>query len=52
MELTCFITEINLEFNQFIVRDEEPLLCHTGIKGISQIVKESVAKLIDPSTLR
>lgn len=51
-KITTFIPEIDLEFNQFLVRDEEPLLYHTGMKGIFQIVKESVASLVDPTTIR
>ena len=51
-KITTFIREANIQFNQFLVRDEEPLLCHTGMRGIFQIVKDSVAKLIDPSTIR
>jgi flavorubredoxin len=51
-KIATFIPEANIQFNQFLVRDEEPLLYHTGMKGIFQIVKESVAKLIDPTTIR
>ena len=47
-----FIPEIDLEFNQFLVRDEEPLLYHTGMKGIFQVIQESVATLVDPTTIR
>jgi len=50
--LSLYIPEPNLQFNQFLVRDEEPLLFHTGMKGIFPIVKEAVAQLIDPATLR
>jgi flavorubredoxin len=42
----------DLEFNQFLVRDEEPLLYHTGMKGIFQVIQESVATLVDPTTIR
>jgi flavorubredoxin len=42
----------DLEFNQFLVRDEEPLLYHTGMKGIFQVIQESVATLADPTTIR
>ena len=50
--LSLFIPEANLQFNQFLVRDEEPLLFHTGMRAIFPIVREAVAQLIDPSTLR
>ena len=51
-KISTFIPETDIQFQQFLVRDEEPLLYHTGMKGIFQIVKESVAKLIDPSKIR
>ena len=51
-KITTFIREANIQFNQFLVRDEEPLLYHTGMRGIFQVVKDSVAKLVDPSTIQ
>jgi flavorubredoxin len=51
-KISTFIPETDIQFQQFLVRDEEPLLYHTGMKGIFQIVKESVAKLVVPSKIR
>ena len=50
--INTFIPEADLGFSQFLVRDDEPLLFHTGMRGLFPIVHESVAKLIDPSKLR
>jgi len=50
--ITTFVPEINLGFTQFLVRDEEPLLYHTGGRAFFPIVHEAVSKLIDPATLR
>jgi flavorubredoxin len=50
--LSTFIPEADLQFNQFLVRDDEPLLFHTGMRGIFPQVREAVATLIDPATLR
>jgi flavorubredoxin len=50
--ISTFIPEINLQFNQFLVRDEQPLLYHTGMKGLFPIVRDAVATLIDPATIR
>ena len=50
--LSLFIPEANLQFNQFLVRDDEPLLFHTGMRSIFPQVREAVAELIDPATLR
>ena len=50
--ISTFISEGNLQFNQFLVRDEQPLLFHTGMKGLFPVVRDAVATLIDPSTIR
>ena len=50
--ISTFVTAFNLQFNQFLVRDEEPLLFHTGLKSLFPAVREAVATLIDPSRIR
>jgi flavorubredoxin len=50
--INTFIPEANLGFSQFLVRDDEPLLFHTGMRGLFPLVREAVGTLIDPSTLR
>jgi flavorubredoxin len=50
--ISTFVPEANLGFSQFLVRDSEPLLFHTGMRGLFPLVHEAVAKLIDPATLR
>ena len=50
--LSLYIPEADLQFNQFLVRDDEPLLFHTGMRGIFPMVREAVESLIDPATLR
>ncbi len=50
--LSLYIPEANLQFNQFLVRDEEPLLFHTGMRAIFPTVRDGVAQLIEPSKLR
>ena len=50
--ISTYIPEANLGFSQFLVRDDEPLLFHTGMRALFPVVKEAVAQLIDPSTLR
>jgi flavorubredoxin len=49
---SIFVPEINLQFNHFLVRDEEPLLFHTGSRAMFPAVREMVAKVIDPAKLR
>ena len=50
--LCTFIPDFNLQFCQFLVKDDEPLLFHTGMKGLFPLIKEAVASVLDPATLR
>lgn len=50
--LCIYVPEFNMEFNHFLVRDEEPLLFHAGFNRFFPDLREAVAKLIDPTTLR
>lgn len=50
--LSTYVPEANLQFNQFLLCDEQPVLLHTGMRGLFPSVKEAVARLIDPTTLR
>lgn len=50
--ISTYVPEANIQFNQFLVRDAEPLLYHTGHRKLFAQVREVVAKLIDPTTLR
>lgn len=51
-QIVTYIPEADLQFNQFLIKDDEPLLFHTGMKALFPLVREAVASLIDPSTLR
>jgi flavorubredoxin len=44
--------EINLQFNHFLVVDEEPLLYHTGTRGMFPDMFAAVMRIIDPARLR
>ncbi|MDP2262780.1 MAG: MBL fold metallo-hydrolase [Hydrogenophaga sp.] len=50
--LSTYLPDYDLEFNQFLVRDEQPLLYHTGMAGLFPAVRDGVARLIDPQALR
>lgn len=50
--ISTFVPDFDLGFNQFLVRDDEPLLYHTGMAGLFPSVREAVATLIDPARLR
>lgn len=42
----------NLQFNHFLIKDDEPLLFHTGLRGMHAEIREAVAKLIPLVNLR
>src|SRR5213593_1796821 len=50
--ISTFLPEVNLQFNQFLVRDEEPLLFHTGMRSLFPVVRDAVATVLDPARLR
>jgi flavorubredoxin len=50
--ISVFVPEFNLQFNHFLVRDEEPLLYHTGMRRMFPELHEAVARIIEPASLR
>jgi len=50
--ITTFVQPFNIQFSQFLLCDDQPLLFHTGPRALFQEVKSAVASLIDPQTLR
>ncbi len=50
--IETYVKAFELGFNQFLIKDEEPLLYHTGMKGIFPDVRDAVATIIDPSQIR
>ncbi len=50
--ISVYVPEFNLQFNHFLVKDEEPLLFHTGYKTCFSEVRDGVASILDPSRIR
>lgn len=50
--ISTFVPEFKLQFNHFLLRDDEPLLFHTGMRQMFPQMRDAVARLIDPATLR
>jgi flavorubredoxin len=50
--ISVLYPDINLQFNHFLVIDEEPLLYHTGMRRMFPEVIEAVARVFDPEKLR
>ena len=49
--ISTYVPEFNLQFNQFLVKDDAPLLFHTGLKSIFPAVREAVSSLINPAEI-
>jgi flavorubredoxin len=50
--ISTFNPDFGIQFNQFLVRDDEPFLMHTGLHKMFPVTLEAVASIIDPKTLR
>jgi flavorubredoxin len=50
--LSIYVPQFDMQFNHFLVRDEEPLLFHAGFKGMFAPLRDAVGSLIDPTKLR
>jgi flavorubredoxin len=50
--LSVYAEAYDMQFNHFLVRDEEPLLFHTGLRAMFPLLKDAVASIIDPATLK
>ncbi len=50
--ISIYVEWADLQFNHFLVKDDEPLLFHTGLRGMHAELREAVSKLINVSDLR
>jgi flavorubredoxin len=50
--ISVFVPEIQLQFNHFLIKDDEPLLFHAGLKHMFPVLQEAVRSLIDPASIR
>ena len=50
--ITTYVSGYDLQFNQFLVVDDEVLLYHTGMRKLFPLVREAVAKVVQPSCIR
>jgi flavorubredoxin len=50
--ISAFHPRYGLQFNQFVVRDDEPFLMHTGFRAAFPATLEAVSRVLDPATLR
>ena len=50
--ISVYAEAFDLQFNHFLVRDDEPLLFHTGMRMMFPQVRDALATVIDPASLR
>lgn len=50
--VSVFVQQLDMQFNHFLVRDDEPLLFHAGLRGMFADLRDAVGKLVDPRDLR
>jgi flavorubredoxin len=50
--VSSYVPEFNLQFNQFVVKDDEPLLYHTGTRAMFPLLIETVGRIVEPSRIR
>jgi flavorubredoxin len=50
--ISTFAPDYGIQFNQFLVKDEEPFLMHTGFKKMFAATREGVASVLDPARIR
>jgi flavorubredoxin len=50
--LSIYAADFDLQFNHFLIDDDEPLLYHAGLKGMFPLLREAVTKVMDPARLR
>jgi flavorubredoxin len=50
--ISTFHPDYQIQFNQYLIKDDEPFLMHTGFRKMFDVTREAVASLIDPSQVR
>lgn len=50
--ISIFVPALDLQFNHFLVRDDEPLLFAAGMRAFFPTLREAVGLLLDPARLR
>jgi flavorubredoxin len=51
-QLTTHIAEMNFGFNQYLIAGEEPMLFHTGMRGLFSLVSDAISTVVPMTTLR
>jgi flavorubredoxin len=51
-QLTTHIAEIDFGFNQYLITGDEPMLFHTGMRGLFPLVSDAVSRVVPIESLR
>lgn len=50
--ISLYVPAFDMQFNHFLIKDEEPMLYHTSMRSMFPMLREAVAKVISPEKLR
>jgi flavorubredoxin len=50
--ICTYVEQSDLQFRQFLILDEQPLLYHTGTRRLFERVRDAVGQVVDPASLR
>jgi flavorubredoxin len=50
--ISTFAPDFGIQFNQFLVVDDEPFLMHTGLRRMFAATRDAIATVLDPARLR
>jgi flavorubredoxin len=50
--ISIFVPQIQMQFNHFLIRDDEPLLYHAGLKQMFSVLRDAVDTLMDSRQIR
>jgi flavorubredoxin len=50
--ISVYVPDYNMQFNHFLIKDDEPMLYHAGMRMMFPMLQEAVAKIIDLQKLR
>jgi len=50
--ISVYLSQYNLQFNHFLVLDDEPLLYHTGLRQVFPELREGIGQIMNPNRLR
>jgi len=50
--ISTFHPDYQIQFNQYLIKDDEPFLMHTGFRKMFEVTRAAVASVLDPATVR